>query len=209
MQCDQHRFGGGNQGSGRLTKRRANIGQGDHQRHRLMRASVKPEGQVKLPRLLRDRVDNNPANPNSVGGMRHTERRVSKQYSTDASSMKTTVDREPGEDNNWNRIGHVAPESAGSAFRCDRARGERIIADHTRRDADHVSARGSADLIRMSPPIQPIVERWLTTAKFPGVMQTREWLRRTYFSHGAAVWSDLRKRAFGRGGASSFFRKSA
>ena len=60
-------------------------------------------------------MDNDSANPDGIGGMSHTMRRIAKQRAPQPTSLVTEIHGQPGQDGDGDRIRHVTPELAGDA----------------------------------------------------------------------------------------------
>src|SRR5580698_9865792 len=74
-----------------LCENRTDIGEGDHQRHRLERAGVEAEGEVEAFRLFRDGVDYYAANSNGVGSLCDPAAGIAKQAATEAAALPVLV----------------------------------------------------------------------------------------------------------------------
>ena len=74
----------------------ANVGQRHHQRHRLAGARIEAKRQIEILRLLRYGVNDNAANPDRIGRMRHAARGIPEQGASDAPPVPI-ADARPGE----------------------------------------------------------------------------------------------------------------
>jgi hypothetical protein len=68
------------------------------------------------------------------------------------------IDGKTAKNRNRNRIGHIAPDCGGRIVRLQCAGSQAVIAGNLFTVGYHVSTGRSADLIRIRPPFEPIVE---------------------------------------------------
>lgn len=147
-----------------------------------------------------------------AGGLQDSQRCVAEKCPANTKILVGLIDGQPAQDYNWNGVRHVSPEAPCCKAHTDRTRRQGIIADDLHVMADHINAGCSAGLIGKRAPCQPFVKDWHTRLEPCEIVVFRERKRSfhaTYFSQGGAVSKLFLSRAFGSGGASSFFRKSA
>lgn len=190
----------------------ANVGEGDHEHHGFEWAGIEAEGEVEALRVFRDGVDDDAANADGVCGVGNAAGGVAEEGSADAAGLPVPVDGEAGEYDDWDGAGHVAAEAAGSGVDGDCARGEGIIGDDTGALAENKGSRGAAGLVGAGAAFEPVIERRLAGNERGDVVVIGERFgrrERAYFSHGAGVLRERRRRGLGRGGASRRRRNSA
>jgi hypothetical protein len=161
-----------------------------HQRYWLPEAGIETKGDIETLRFLRNRLNHNAANSNHVRGMGHAEGGIAEQCASDALSLPIPIDGQTRKHRDWNRVGHVTPESPWRALDGNGAGSQRVIANHEVALANHVSAGGAAGLVGSGPFTQPIVERGLSAGKALKTMilpKRLRWSNAGYFSHGAMV----------------------
>jgi hypothetical protein len=112
------------------------------------------------------------ANPDGIGRMSHAARPIAEHGTPKALSLKSSVDGETGQYNDWNRVGHIPPESSRSASHSERSGSKRIVPYHPLSFTDNVSTRSAARLVGARSTLQPIVKRCLTRREILDLMMT-------------------------------------
>ena len=70
------------------------IGECDHQRHRLRRRRIETERLIEGSRLLGDRMHDDAADADRIGSMRHAQRAVAKERTAEAPALLRAIDGE-------------------------------------------------------------------------------------------------------------------
>ena len=103
-------------------------------------------------------MDNDPPNPNGIGRLNDSPRRIAKHRPPQPMSLVAASHRQPGQDHDWDRIRHVPPELPRNACLCDGAGGEGVIADDVLAFSYYVSPGCTTSLIRLRAALKPVVQ---------------------------------------------------
>src|SRR5258707_8537821 len=91
-------------------------------------------------------------NANCVGRLNDALRGVPEEAASEAASLPSSVDCETPQNDDRNRVGHIASKAAGYYLDCDRARSQRVVADDAVIFTDYISSRGATELIGPGSP---------------------------------------------------------
>ncbi len=144
--------------SGRCSKDRLHVAEGDHQRHGIERGRLEAEGQIEGFGLLGDGVNDDASNAHAVGSVGDSRGAVAEQRPSQPTSLPGAVYRETGEQSDGDRVGHIAPEPARRATEADRAGGDGIIGDDAMAFCHDEGAGRTAGLVAARAALQPVVE---------------------------------------------------
>ena len=104
-------------------------------------------GEVEVLDVVGDGVDQDGLHADDVGRLEHAEHGIAEKGSTESLTLVTMVDGETAEDDDRDRVGHVAAHGAGGGVAGDGPGGEGVVADDGGAGADDVGAGGAGCLV--------------------------------------------------------------
>jgi hypothetical protein len=100
-----------------------------------------------------DRVDDNAADADGVGGIGHPPRGVAEQGAADALAVPGPVHGEASQYGDRDGIRHIPSEPPGGGVHGDGARSESVVGNDTFVMRDNVGSAGAADLVGAPPGV--------------------------------------------------------
>ena len=100
-----------------------------------------------------------PANPDTVRGRLHTQRRIAEQRTAQPLALPRLADSQSAEDGDGHRIGHVPAKAPGGGIGRNGAGRQCVVAGDPAILTGHEGARGAACLVLHGPAAQPVIER--------------------------------------------------
>ncbi len=116
------------------------------------------------------------ANTNRIGRVDHSPRSVLKHRPANALTVVRLRHGEAGEDDDGDRIGHVASKATRRRRDGDSARRQRVVSDYSAGLAANECTRSTGRLICASTTLEPFIEYRLSTGKATQLMLGSEWL---------------------------------
>lgn len=99
---------------------------------------------IELLRLCGNSLDEYCPNTNDVGGTQYPKRGIPQKRLAETQSLVLQVDSEAAEDDHWDRIWHVPSNCVRYTISLDSPAGERIVANNSAVNTDHVGSGGAA-----------------------------------------------------------------
>ena len=87
-----------------------------------------------------------------IGCLNDALRGIPEESAAKTASPPGTVDCETSQNDDRNRIGHIASKAAGDCIGCDRTRSQSVITDYSIVFTDDISARCTTELIGSGSP---------------------------------------------------------
>lgn len=116
------------------------IRDGDHQHHGIDFRGLESHLHIKGPCLLGERVHQQAADANCVGGVRHAQAGIVQERSSHTLTMQGLVDCQSAQENDRDRIRHVAPKMSWSGIYRKSTRSEGVIRKYLVSQATDIGA---------------------------------------------------------------------
>jgi len=171
--------------------------------------------QIELLGALVDGVAQQGSDPHFLGESCGAQHRVLQQPRADTLAGPVSMHRQSTQDNHRNRIGHVAPDTAGNLLVQHRARSKGVVADDLVARTNDEGARGTFELILAGTLLEPEFKLWLAATEVVEPVRVAEryrfaeWGRLPYRSQGARLVSRRLKAPLALTGASRSLTKRA
>jgi len=110
--------------------------------------------------------------------MRDAEGRISKERPSQALVLVASIDGEPRQNHDRNRIAQVPSELPRNRSESDCARGERVVADDGLAITSYIGSRGAACLVGASAASEPVVQDRLARIEAVDLVNLGQGLRR-------------------------------
>src|SRR4051812_37257819 len=109
------------------------------------------------------------------------------------------MDGKPGEQDDWNRVGHVASKPTGQITMMSTRRGQGVVPDHLSVPAGHEAARSAVDVVGQRTISQVVIEARLSAVKRGYVVILMDRPRVAIAGHGSSKTEDSLKSCCSRG----------
>ena len=137
--------------------------------------SGEPEPLVESGSALVSRVDEHRASPDQLGCLEGSQRGVGHERPPVSLALQRPIDSKPRKQDDTDRMGRHAPGMpVWKLAAVNRARCQRVIAQHTSAAGEHVGASGPGSVGHPREPPQPIIKLDGAAVELIELMITRE-----------------------------------